>query len=114
MGMIDIPLIGGQMLTIDEDEWPIIAESWAFSSLRSISVYRHADGRTLVYGEFRLSRRGEPECCGGVLVPAGGDIVAAIRTVAAHIYADSNLVDRLLERKPDEPSFRYLSWGHIW
>lgn len=68
----------------DSPQRPCGVESHYEHSCWAIAVRQHTDGRTIVYG----SVTGEP-CWtlretweGGVIVPADGDVAAAIRSVA--------------------------------
>ena len=92
-----ITLTGRAPVAIREDAWPEIAKGWAVdydgsdeSPTKTFKVYirvrQHADTRAIVYGryEYHSAWQGERrrDERAGVLVPAGGDIPAAITTVA--------------------------------
>ena len=82
---------------IDEEKWPLVARSQyelefdrrPYRTWR-LHVRQHADGRSLVYGTYRLngefSERGEDDRkAARVLLDAGADIVRAIRETAEDI-----------------------------
>ncbi len=90
MAKLRVTLTGRAPVRIDIDDWPVIAAASACSgrhecqanTTASITVRQHADGRALVYGERESGPGGWPAEAepwyGGALVPAGGDIAAAI------------------------------------
>lgn len=90
MAKLKVALTGRAPVRINTDEWPLIASANMFSgrlecqanTTASITVRQHADGRALVYGERESGPGGWPAEAepwyGGELVPAGGDLAAAI------------------------------------
>jgi hypothetical protein len=90
-----ITLTGRRPVTINEDEWPVIAESgwgdcdsqYEFEANRradaQIKVRQHEDGRSIVYGtyRYRTSFQGEDDvhAAAGLLLAADGDVITAIR-----------------------------------
>lgn len=90
-----ITLTGRSPVTINEDEWPVIAGSgWGDNDRpdyepeanrradATLRVRQHTDGRTLVYGtyRYRTNFQGEDDvrAAAGVLLDAEGDIPAAV------------------------------------
>jgi hypothetical protein len=92
-----ITLTGRRPVTIDEDQWPVIASSgwddcdsqYEFQANRradaGLKVRRHADGRVIVYGTYRYRTQFQGEddafAAAGSLLDAGDDdsnIIAAI------------------------------------
>lgn len=90
-------------VTIQDENWPIIAQSShkshdnisEFQSNRTwagwLKVRQHADGRAIVYGrdDYDTQLQHERGHCyrGGELLLGGADVVAAIRRVAAGLVA---------------------------
>jgi len=88
-------------VTIEEENWPTIAKSddkewdnqYEFQANRistwNVRVRRHNDGRAIVYATYSYSSQCQGarnyEAKRGVLLPAGADLVAAIREVCADI-----------------------------
>ena len=112
-----ITLTGRRPVTIDEDDWPVIAESqWGDCDKpqyppeanreadANLKVRRHADGRAIVYGTYRYRTlfRGEDDAhaAAGRLLDADGDIIAAVRGVTDHLSSYDSLPD---DWQPDWP-----------
>ena len=106
-----ITLTGTRPVTIVSDEWPVIAhgsysdhdgenvgrnpvECQANRTWKTdIRVRQHADGRAIVYGvwvyDSQFSNESNLGGKAGVLFNAGGDVIAAIREVAATMEAQT-------------------------
>ncbi len=84
-----ITLTNAAPVRIRDIDWPILSQStWdddADTLTWWLKVRQHADGRALVYGG--RDHDSEPDVRGGELVETGGDIVGAIRRVAATVGA---------------------------
>ena len=107
-----ITLTNRPPVRIKEDDWPVMAQGqdkqfegqFESQSNRTtkiaIRVRQHADGRAVVYGVYEYDTRWQGERCdvqkAGVLVAAGADIVAAIRSVS-HTLQQQTGVDRLIQ-----------------
>lgn len=103
-----ITLTGRPPVRIRVDQWPTIAsaDDWTGSNQYdahrrwSIKVMQHADGRTLVVGKHSTIWQGERDWRGGELLPAGGDVVAAIRRVAEEIGGGDRLAQQCIAELP--------------
>jgi hypothetical protein len=106
---LTIPMSERRPLKIVKSEWPKVAHGSAFAGQHElqafdgarISVRRHADGRSIVYGYAgdwdgggRPTRENRTA---GFLVAKGEDDVRAIRRVAG-ILADTECVGEMAER----------------
>ena len=99
-----ITLTGRPPVTIDEDEWPVVAESgwgdhdnqYEFQANRraeaGLKVRRHADGRVIVYGTYRYRTQfqGEPDASA-----AAGFLLAADEAPAVIAGTITGTADRL-------------------
>lgn len=103
-----ITLTGQPPVRIQPEDWPLIAraEDWTGTHRRDaakrwrLEVLQHDDGRAIVAGEYVTLWEGDRDYEGGELVPAGGDIVAAIRRIAEEIGGDARLVQRCIADLP--------------
>lgn len=104
-----ITLSGRAPVTINEIDWPIIAEATANNSHNGIDrdatrdawmkVRRHKDGRTIVYGCRETKWQGEHDRRAGVLVPSGENIEQVIQLVGGQLWGD-DLAQACLEDLP--------------
>ncbi|MDD4888738.1 MAG: hypothetical protein PHU85_02315 [Phycisphaerae bacterium] len=105
-----ITLTNRAPVTIDEDNWPTIAEATdsehdgevecqaTRKSKWSVRVRKHSDGRAIVYATYSYDTNWRNARCysakRGILVASGGDLVAAIREVCDDIaYAECDEED---------------------
>jgi len=109
MEKLTIMLTGRRPVQVDDDEWPVIARAgWQEGEKKlehrawRLIVRQHEDGRSLVYGMFDTSRRGEQPRRGGELLPPGADIPAAIHRVAEHLGFDRWLAEEAIGNLPAE------------
>lgn len=117
-----ITLTGRRPVTIDEDEWPVIASSgwgdydnqYEFQANRTadagLKVRKHADGRTLVYGTYRYTTQFQGEddvrtAAGTLLDAEDGDsnIIAAISDTMLHLSSYESLSENW------QPDWRLLA-----
>lgn len=94
---IKIPLTSASPISVDPEIWPVIAvardhdgrehESQANRKWR-LTVRRHDDGRSIVYGWSSSQYAGEKSRDAGEVVPADGDVIGAIRRTAEAIGRD--------------------------
>jgi hypothetical protein len=85
-----IALTNRPPVTITEEKWPRVAWAYEYDTEHEcqanrwwhLNVRQHEDGRAIVYGKYETCLNNERETCAGEVVPAGEDIVAAIRRVA--------------------------------
>lgn len=109
-------------VTIRDNEWPVIAKGSGDSfagndfgryqqSLNqgeideySIRVRQHVDGRAIVYAIFSgaWAWTGHDDCRGGEIVPAGSDIVAAIRRVGEDCGIPDSVIRECIADLPAE------------
>ena len=104
-----ITLSGRAPVTINDADWPIIAEATANNSHNGIDrdatrdawmkVRRHADGRTIVYGCRETRWQGEHDHRAGVLVPSSENIEQVIQLVGGQLWGDE-LAQACLEDLP--------------
>lgn len=96
-------------VTICEDEWPEIVKWWDGDNREFrqqpnrqwiIRIRQHADGRAIVYGVYRTCWQGDRDIRAGELVPAGVDVIPAIRRVAETIFAREGCVRECIEELP--------------
>lgn len=120
-----ITLTNRPPVRIDDEAWPIIAESkwyegqYEFQANRSgwLKVRQHADGRTLVYGGFDSNWPNERSRRGGELLIPPGDgpltpddgrtidgvaLVQAIRRVAETVGAEECAANCIADLPADE------------
>lgn len=100
---LTIILTGRSPVKITKEDWPILAKAdasdgevgWRANRRWSwrLAVRQHSDGRAIVYGVYTYSSQYQGERChdvrGGELVPAYGDIVAAIQRVGEWMQSTS-------------------------
>lgn len=86
-GFVRIPMTGRRPVEIEEVAWPVLGSARYVSehlagAEGAMILRRHTDGRYLVSGSSAgpLGPR-----VAGLLVPVGGDVVEAIKEVAADI-----------------------------
>jgi len=98
-------------VNIVKAEWPVIAKAKDDDAQQSgnepfrtwrLTVRQHADGRTLIYGVYDTAWPNENDRRDGQLLPAGGDMVAAIHTVAEAIRAPEYLARACIADLPAE------------
>lgn len=100
---------------IRESEWPILASAsgWSHAAVRvqaneewRIYVRQHSDGRALVYGVREEGNGGMPQGYeprrGGALLPAGADLVAAIRRVGTDVGIPETQIRECIADLPAE------------
>lgn len=95
---------------IIEDEWPVIATGFdcdsehAFQANRTwrVTVRRHEDGRTLVYGRFDSRYAHDHDIRAGYLLPNDEDVVDVIRTVTSEIGANVHVSSVCIANLPAE------------
>ena len=100
---LTIILTGRSPVKITKEDWPILAKAdasdgevgWRANRRWSwrLAVRQHSDGRAIVYGVYTYSSQYQGEryhdVRGGELVPAYGDIVAAIQRVGEWMQSTS-------------------------
>ena len=91
---LTITLTGRAPVRIRREDWPILARArqpYGDGVRRqrecALTVRQHADGRAVVYGVYSSEVPGEHDVRGGAVVPADGNLAAAIRQVAADMAA---------------------------
>jgi len=96
---------------IREADWPIVSQSTHTDDRGAnaeettwIKIRRHSDGRTVVYGGCDVVHRGlavqAPALRGGELLPAGGDVVAAIWRLARELDAPALCTREVIAKLP--------------
>ena len=107
---VTVILTGRRPVRVRKDAWPVVAYAEDHDGqVRSqadrvwrLVVRQHADGRALVYGVFQSSWANEHDRRGGVLVPAGGDVPAAIHQVADDLGLGERLAEEAIADLPAE------------
>ena len=103
-----IPLTDRAPVKIREDQWPVVAwssdhdgeiECQANHKWR-ITVRRHSDGRTIVYG--KQDNQCEPDIEVGYLLPNEDGTVRAIRKVGEEIGANAVTIQACIADLPAE------------
>jgi hypothetical protein len=87
---LTITLTDAPPVRLDKAAWPLIAQSiYHDGQIEAqanrhyrLRVRRHADGRAVVYAIYTTAFSHEADKRAGIVVPANGDIAAAIRRVA--------------------------------
>lgn len=106
-----ITLTNAAPVRISESLWPVVAvasdhdgqiEAQA-NRTWSLRVREHADGRRIVYGVHGTCFQNERDASGGEIVPAGGDVVAAIRRVNETIGGSDYLANSCIADLPAVP-----------
>jgi len=95
---------------IDEDLWPVVAQSRDWDNQHECQANRtwrcmvrqHADGRSIVYGVYTTQFQGEADSHAGYLLGAGEDVPAAIRRVGEEIGAAESVIRACIADLPAE------------
>jgi hypothetical protein len=113
-----ITLTGSRPVSIDEDDWPVIASSgwddcdsqYEFQANRkaeaTLKVRQHADGRSIVYGTYRYTTQFQDE----------DDVRAAAGTVLDEGSDDSNIITAIGDTTDRLSSYESLpeNWQPDW
>lgn len=111
--VLTIPLSGRRPVTINKEEWPVIAKaSWDDATQPGNTPFRgehlivrqHADGKTIVYGKTWSQYPGEDTKKGGFLLDSGEwqRIYFAIREVGEELGLHASTVEWCFEDLPSE------------
>jgi len=99
-----ITLTNAAPVRVEEDAWPVIAAGhwhngeydFQANYVDSIRVRQHADGRAIAYAVRDSGPGGAPQGWtgrrGGEVLPAGADLVAAIRRVGGECGVDESAI----------------------
>jgi hypothetical protein len=107
---LTIALSEARPVTIVKEDWPIISDAknhdgeveYQANRIWTIKVRRHADGRTIVYGDYDTHWQNERCKQAGYLIETseGEDaVIRAIRRVAG-VIGDQELADAVIARLP--------------
>lgn len=95
---------------ISESAWPVIARSRDHDGEVEVqanrryylTVRKHADGRTIVYGSYTSQFAHEPDLSAGELLDEGADVARAIRRVGERVTCASAMIDDCIADLPAE------------
>lgn len=102
-----ITLTSSRPVTIDEDQWPVIAKAdWDDYDSQyeseanrkaavTVRIRQHQDGRAIVYGTYRFSTlfgdEDDVRAAAGSVLDAGSDIITAIRETVDYLASYESL-----------------------
>lgn len=115
---LTITLTGRSPVKIRKEDWPVIASgkdrpgSFVNGTPRPdyetdshrITVRQHADGRAVVYAvlDGATAWTGTKSCRGGLLLPAGADVAAAIERVGSDVGLPDSVIRECVADLPAE------------